>query len=280
MTRLAALATLAVLWGGVGARGDNEYPLGVEGIRAATLPPPGSYYRQYNVFYNSRRLNGPGGARAVPAFDLSVYALTHRFVWVSKIKVLGADYACDLILPTINTDLRMTIPAPGPGAIHDSQWGIGDVCLEPLILGWHGKQWDAQPRRHLVPRPAAHLVAVAARPRRGPHPAAVHQPQARHGPAHRLGHRQDHRRQEGHLGLRPHRLHPVAAQQGHGQRRNEHGARPCLRRRPGGIGVPAAEPAHPVAALAPGVRRGGPDGGQPAHLHGHRYLLAARQRSP
>ena len=34
----------------------GHYVNGVEGIRAATLPPPGLYYRLDNVFYNADRL--------------------------------------------------------------------------------------------------------------------------------------------------------------------------------------------------------------------------------
>ena len=64
--------------------------------------------------------------------------MANRFVKVTPTKVLGADYGYEMILPVVRTSLNI-----GAAGIDDSQTGVGDVYLGPLVLGWHGPQWDA-----------------------------------------------------------------------------------------------------------------------------------------
>jgi hypothetical protein len=66
-----------------------------------------------------------------------VNALAHRFVHMSKRKVLGADYGAELIVPMLNKDITV------PGAYDKSKFGVGDVYVGPVVLGWHGDRWDA-----------------------------------------------------------------------------------------------------------------------------------------
>ena len=59
--RLLSVATIAVLFqllilGNIAAQETTQYVNGVEGIKAATLPPPGVYYRLYGVFYTADEL--------------------------------------------------------------------------------------------------------------------------------------------------------------------------------------------------------------------------------
>lgn len=111
----------------------GHYPAGSEGLKAATLPPPGFYFRDYNIFYAADRLKGG------PAdFELTVYANAPRFIWMTPHKVLGADFGFDLTLPFIYNDLE--IASVG---VKEQFFELGDLLVEPVILGWHGKQWDA-----------------------------------------------------------------------------------------------------------------------------------------
>ena len=116
----------------------SHYTNGVEGIKAATLPPPGLYYRMYNVFYNADKLMDPDGDELNVGFDVSVYANVSRLIWVSDYKILGADYVIDALVPFIYTDI--SIDAMG---LKDDKFGIGDVILEPFVLSWHGERYDA-----------------------------------------------------------------------------------------------------------------------------------------
>jgi hypothetical protein len=52
------------------AQSTAHYPAGIEGILGASLPPPGVYFRDYNVFYTSSQLNGASGTD-VRGSDLS-----------------------------------------------------------------------------------------------------------------------------------------------------------------------------------------------------------------
>jgi hypothetical protein len=135
---IAALALAGALTGPA-ARADGHYVPGVEGLQAASVPPPGFYYLGYLVNYNIDDFRAPGTSDNLPGHNRgTVTALANRFVWVTPHKLLGADYGMEAIVPVVRTSL--TINAAG---ISDTRSGVGDVYLGPLVLGWHGPQWDA-----------------------------------------------------------------------------------------------------------------------------------------
>jgi hypothetical protein len=106
-----------------------HYPVGAEGIKGSSLPPPGWYFRDYSFFYTSDRfVNGP------PEFDIFACLNAPRVIWMTGCKVLGADYGMDLIVPFGYLDWEAGVP----GAVaKDSYFGIGDIQIEPLLLSWH-----------------------------------------------------------------------------------------------------------------------------------------------
>lgn len=122
----------------VHAQETGHYVSGVEGIRAATLPPPGMYWRMYSVLYDASDLVGKDGEELPVGFDLSVFALVNRFIWITDYKILGADFGMDLIVPVLNTDIK--ISALG---VEDDQFALGDITIEPFVLAWHGPRYDA-----------------------------------------------------------------------------------------------------------------------------------------
>ncbi len=122
----------------VPAQVTGHYVNGVEGLTAATLPGPGLYYRLYNAFYTTTRQTGTDGRGLPVGTDIAVWAAAHRLIYITKTKFLGADYGMDVIIPTVNTNVR--VAAAGVG---DSKFGLGDIWVEPLLLGWHGKRYDA-----------------------------------------------------------------------------------------------------------------------------------------
>lgn len=134
----AALAAAAAL-APVAALAEGHYVPGVEGIQAASVPPPGLYYLGYLVNYDIGSFRAPGSSSNLPGHNTgTVTALANRVVWISNTKLLGADYGMEAIVPVMRTSL--TINAAG---ISDSRSGVGDVYVGPLVLGWHGQQWDA-----------------------------------------------------------------------------------------------------------------------------------------
>ncbi len=134
---IAGAAALALLTAAA-AHADGHYVPGVEGIQGSSVPPAGVYYLGYLVNYNIDSLRAPGSS-TVPGHNTgTVTALANRFVWVTNYKLLGADYGMEAIVPVMRTSL--TFNAAG---ISESRSGVGDVYLGPLVLGWHGQQWDA-----------------------------------------------------------------------------------------------------------------------------------------
>jgi len=121
---------------GLNAQTVGHYPVGAEGIKAASLPPPGFYLRDYNFGYfaNDFPIGGP------PDFSLDAYINAPRLIWMSDWKILGATYGADLIVPFGWQQVKV-----GPSSAHSvfRDFGLGDIQIEPLLLAWHGKQWNA-----------------------------------------------------------------------------------------------------------------------------------------
>lgn len=109
---------------------QQHYPVGAEGIKNASLPPPGIYLRDYNILYVANDFpDGP------PGFDALAYINAPRLIWITDKKFLGADYGMDLIVPFGYAD----VSAAGDS---DHRFGIADIQFEPLLLSWHQKQFD------------------------------------------------------------------------------------------------------------------------------------------
>ena len=136
--RYLLAAALAVVPGAIQAQSDAHYVPGIEGIKCATLPPPGFYFRDYNVFYAAQDLNdGAGHNVAPPNFQALVYANVPRAIYISDYKVLGGYLGGDVVLPFVYTDLSSA--AGGP--VHGSTFGVGDFYGEGT-LSWHPGQFD------------------------------------------------------------------------------------------------------------------------------------------
>lgn len=133
-TRIASAAALALLVA-TGAQAEGHYVPGVEGMQGPSVPPPGVYYLGYLVNYDISSLRAPGSSDAIPGRNKgSVTALANRLVWVTNHKFLGADYGVETIIPVMRTSLDFA---------NSKDSGVGDVYVGPLVLGWHGPQWDA-----------------------------------------------------------------------------------------------------------------------------------------
>ena len=133
---LIAAAALTAL---AGAHAEGHYVPGVEGIQAASVPPPGLYYLGYVANYNAEQFKAPASSTALPGDNkATIFAVANRLAWISTTKVLGADYGMEAIVPVQSTSL--TLKAAG---LSDTQSGFGDVYLGPVVLGWHGANWDA-----------------------------------------------------------------------------------------------------------------------------------------
>jgi hypothetical protein len=114
----------------VQAQPTAHYAPGSEGLKAATLPPPGIYLRDYNSFYYANQFNNPQGNK-VASPEVFVYANVPRLIWITDIKVLGGYLGADALLPLKYTYVK------GAG----QTFGIGDAFFEGT-WSWHLTQWD------------------------------------------------------------------------------------------------------------------------------------------
>ena len=126
---LAAVPTLLL------AQPSAHYVPGSEGIKGASLPPPGFYFRDYNYFYWAGQMNDASGHKGGPPnFSTFTYANIPRAIWITDVKFLGGNVGVDALLPLVNQHVRA-------GTLDSTTFGIGDFFGEGT-LSWHIKQFD------------------------------------------------------------------------------------------------------------------------------------------
>ncbi len=139
MRKVLAVAMGAILSAGsVHAAAQGHYVNGVEGIKAATLPPPGIYWRMYNVYYHADTLRDDAGDKLDVDFKLKIFANVNRVIWMTPLEVLGGNFFMDALVPIQYTDIKI-----GAAGVKDDKLGLGDPCVEPLGISWHGGRYDA-----------------------------------------------------------------------------------------------------------------------------------------
>ncbi len=120
----AGMLLLPVL---VQAQPTAHYVPGVEGIKAASLPPPGFYLRDYNVGYYSSTLNDQNGNKVPGITEATIYANVPRFIWITDYELWGGSLGVDALLPLTYTRLNIN---SGPFVTDNSTFGIGDFFAE------------------------------------------------------------------------------------------------------------------------------------------------------
>jgi hypothetical protein len=143
MKQLVSASLLAAFFAAspvlVPAQPSAHYVPGVEGIKGSSLPPPGVYVRDYNVFYFADRVNDSHGDEIAAADPRAfIYANVPRVLWITDTKVLGGFIGVDGLLPLKYTSLEANTPG---GRFSDQTFGIGDLFVEGT-LSWHPKQFD------------------------------------------------------------------------------------------------------------------------------------------
>ncbi len=112
------------------AQPTAHYPTGLEGIKAATLPPPGVYLRDYNWFYYADHVNDAQGNKVADQ-QAFIYAQVPRLLWITDAKVLDGYLGADALMPFMYKDLKGV----------DDAFSAGDFFFEGTWSG-HWKQWD------------------------------------------------------------------------------------------------------------------------------------------
>jgi hypothetical protein len=108
----------------------SHYPIGAEGLKGASLPPPGFYVRDYNYFYYADKVDG------LPAkMDFFAYVQALKLVYLTDYKILGANWGVDMIVPFPYKNISGQLGTAG-------QFGLGDIYACPLLLSWHLQKFD------------------------------------------------------------------------------------------------------------------------------------------
>ena len=108
------------------------------GMKSGSQGPPGFYLGDIFYFYRTdivKNLNGDDLSKA-PAIDIFGNIILSSYV--TKKKILGANYAFTVALPILNTELAL--PSLNVGV---QAWGLADMYFKPVELGWHFKHADA-----------------------------------------------------------------------------------------------------------------------------------------
>ena len=116
--------------------GGGAYASGGEGTMTGALPPPGLYLLNYMMYYDADSFRGDTGNSAYPEFNVNVFAEVVRLVNVTPYTILGGNWAQHLIVPVVYMDATVN-PAKGAPTFRDHKIGLGDVDIDPFIIGWH-----------------------------------------------------------------------------------------------------------------------------------------------
>ena len=111
---------------------------GDTGLSAGTQAPPGTYITNLSYFYGSNKIKLPSGNTATIGGDgLNLFTNLTVISRVTKKKFLGANYGVMLAIPALNTQLEL----PRLNT-NDSSFGLSDLYVMPLQLGWRKKKAD------------------------------------------------------------------------------------------------------------------------------------------
>jgi hypothetical protein len=113
------------------------YSPGFTATNSGVLPSPGLTYSNAFLDYSFDQVNCPVCGNIPATFNAALFADVNVFVWVSKKKILGGNYAAIAGLPFTNSALSLA----GLGTIGGGG-GFADSFYQPVGLGWHLKRAD------------------------------------------------------------------------------------------------------------------------------------------
>src|SRR3972149_365052 len=116
----------------------GAYPNGAEDFMSGAVPPPGTYFINYFLYYTADEFNDGDGNNTDDDFDVDAMVDVFRFIHVTKHKILGGFWGMHLFVPIWYKEVSATTPL---GVKSDTETGLGDLIVDPFILSWHSKNW-------------------------------------------------------------------------------------------------------------------------------------------
>jgi hypothetical protein len=124
------------------AQFNGSHTLGDFGVQSGTQPAPGLYLAGFYYRYDTDKVLDRNGDRLVldPASpsSLAIHAFAPIAWYVSKTKVLGANYGVMAVLPFANG----TIEVPVAGLESTTGNHLADLYIRPIELGWRTPRAD------------------------------------------------------------------------------------------------------------------------------------------
>ena len=117
---------------------DQHYISGTEGIMAGSLPAPGLYLDDVNIYGRSH--DAGTGYLGNYEHSITTYINEPRMRWISGQTLLGASFGLELMIPLIYQYQSDVLLAPN--RLRFSQTEVGDLEVSPALLSWHLKHFD------------------------------------------------------------------------------------------------------------------------------------------
>ena len=126
----------------VQAQLNGSHSLGDFGVQAGSQPAPGFYAALFYFRYDTDTIKDADGNTVRLSPDspgsIGITAAAPLLWYVSKAKILGANYGVMAVLPWANASLE----APAFALSHTVDTSFTDILVRPLDLGWHAKRAD------------------------------------------------------------------------------------------------------------------------------------------
>ena len=121
---------------------NGSHTLGDFGVQSGSQPLPGFYTALFYLRYDTDTIKDADGdivrpPQAAPG-SLAVSAVAPMVWYVSKSKLLGANYGAMVVFPFANASIE--VPAFGLSSTVDTSFS--DMLIRPLDLGWHTPHAD------------------------------------------------------------------------------------------------------------------------------------------
>jgi len=141
MKRGVWLAVICVLVGvgPVWGQQKGQYMPGQYGLDAGVMSAPGFTYANLDLNYVTGTINDAKGNGHKARVNLNEWVIENDLMWVFSGKVFGGNYAISVEYPTpANGSLNLD----KAGIYGASTYGLADLWLQPVTLGWHLKRAD------------------------------------------------------------------------------------------------------------------------------------------
>ncbi len=121
---------------------NGSHTLGDYGVQSGTQPLPGFYASLFYYHYGTDTIRNADGKIVTLSPDspgsIGLSAFAPVLSYVSRSKILGANYGMLAVIPLANGSLEV----PAFSLSQTIGTGFGDVLFRPLDLGWHTKRAD------------------------------------------------------------------------------------------------------------------------------------------